>query len=308
MRRAGLVLVALLLVSAAALEALRARLESSDSLREGFEAAVLSQLGMQLVAGAFEVSFWPPRLRLAEPVLVIPAWGHLALGPVESEVDLASWLKGNLRLLALRARGPARIRLGGLALDAELSLELEQAERPLAWSLQAEGALTHGGSFSLGGGWSSLGGFEGVLELTEIESAPFAPFLKGDGGEPAALSGRYSGSLELARDSGWARLRLASPEAHLDISGLRLQGPIALVAQLPAAERSTQAGGRFQIDATRARIDYVGGPAQGAARGGSLAGRILRSPQGGFRLEEVGLTLRRFRGQLEERMQRADGS
>ena len=305
MRRAGLVLVALLAVSAVAVEITRARLEGSDSVRASLEGAVSSQLGVALEAGDLEVSFWPAQVRLAEPALTLPGRGRLTLGEAEIAVDLASLLGGNARLLALRIGGPARLRYRRLELGGDLRVELEPAEPPHAWSLEADGTVASGGSFSLRGGLSSGGGFEGTLELTETESEPFASFLKGAGGERPKLAGRYSGSLELSLDSGVATLRLASPQAILDVPPVRLEGPIALVAQFPMAEASDELGGRFRIDATRARVDYLGGPAQGSGRGGSLGGRILRDPGGGFRLEEVGLTVRRFRGQLEERTERA---
>ncbi len=265
-----------------------------------------SQLGVQLEAGDLEVSFWPARVRLAEPALALPARGRLTLGEAEIAVDLASLLGGNARLLALRTFGPARIRYRRLELAGELRVLLEPAEAPLEWSLQADAAVASGGSFSLRGGLSSGGGFEGALELTEIESAPFASFLTSAEGERPKLAGRYSGNLELPQEGGGvATLRLASPDALLDVPPVRLEGPIALVAELPVAEASDESGGRFRIDATRARLDYAGGPAKASGQGASLGGRILREPGGGFRLEEVGLTVHRFQGQLEGRTGKA---
>ncbi len=306
MRRAGLVLVALLGISIVAVEIVRARLEGSNALRASLEGAVSSQLGVAVEVGDLEVSFWPAQVRLAEPALILPARGRLTLGSAAIAVDLASLLRGDARPLALQTAGPARIRYRRLELDGELQVVLEPAEPPLAWSLQADGADASGGSFSLRGGLSSGGGFDGTLELTEIESEPFASFLTSAGSERPKLAGRYSGTLHLSRDGGGATLKLASPEALLEVPPIRLEGPIALVAQLPPAEASDELGGRFRIDATRARLDYAGGLAIGSGRGGSLGGRILREPGGGFRLEEVGLTVRRFEGELERGTERAN--
>jgi hypothetical protein len=298
----------LLGVSTVAVEVVRARLEGSDTLRASLEGAVSSQLGVAVEAGDLEVSFWPAQVRLAEPALILPARGRLTLGEASITVELASLLKGNARLLALQIAGPARISTRRLELAGELRVVLEPAEPPLAWSLQAQGADASGGSFSVRGGLSSGGGFEGTVELTEIESEPFASFLTSAAGERPKLAGRYSGTLELSREGGGvATLTLASPEAFLDVPPVRLEGPIVLVAELPLAEASDEVGGRLRIDATRARVDYAGGPATGSGRGGSLGGRILREPGGGFRLEEVGLTIRRFQGEFERRTERADG-
>lgn len=307
-RRTGLALAAALGISVLAALWMRASLEESEALRESLEAAISSQLAVHLEAGELAVSFWPARLRLAKPVLVIPGRGRLTLGEAQIAVDRASLLQGNVQMLALHLAGPALLEIDPLELAAELRLALEPGEASLAWRLEGDGTLASGGRFSLRGGFDSTGGFQGSLELTEAESGPFASLLTAAGGRPTKLAGRYSGSLELAgRDAGAVTLRLTSPDATLQLPPVRLQGPIALVAQLPVPQALDGSGGRFRIDATRARVDYDGGPALASGQGGSVEGRILSAAGGGFRLEEVGLKVRRFRGRIDERSEGPDG-
>ena len=299
--RAGIAGVALLVAVAVCVEVARERLEGSDALRRGLELEISSQLGVQLEVRDLSVSFWPASIRLSAPVLALPTRGRLTLGEVEIAVDPVSLLEGRARLRALWLRGPATLRTGELELEGELWLELGPAEAPRVWSLAAKGSVTSGGRFSLRGGLTTAGDFEGEVELTDLESQPFGPLLQSAAGEPTALAGRYSGTLAVFRETGSARLRLASLEASLDVPPLHLHGPVELDALFPVAEASGEAGGEFRVDASHARVVYEGGPARGSAGGGSLVGRVLRDPGGGFRLEDVGLRVRRFRGQLDER-------
>ncbi len=299
--RAGIAGVALLVVAAVCVEVVRDRLEGSDALRGGLELEISSQLGVQLEVRELGVSFWPAAVRLSAPVLVLPTRGRVTLGEVEIAVDPVSLLQGHARLRALRLRGPANLRNAELELEGELWLELEPAEPPWVWRLAAKGSVLSGGHFSLRGGLTTAGNFEGEVELTDFESRPFGPLVQSAAGEPTAFAGRYSGMLAVSRETGSASLRLASPEARLEVPPIRLQGPVELDAWFPVVEASDEVGGEFRIDASQAHIVYAGGPARGSAGGGSLVGRISRDPGGGFRLEDVGLKVRGFRGQLDER-------
>ena len=196
---------------------------------------------------------------------------------------------------------PGRGPRAGLELEGDLGLELERADTPRAWLLAARGRLGPDGRFSLRGDLTTAGEFDGEIELTDVESEAFGRLLQSPEGEPTTLDGRYSGRLVVSRASGSASLRLASPAARLDVPPLRLEGPVELDAQFPIGEASDEGGGEFRIDASQARIVYAGGPARGSAGGGSLAGRISRDPDGGFRLEDVGLRVRGFQGHFDER-------
>lgn len=303
--RAGIAGVTLLVVAVVCIEVVGDRLAESDALRGGLERELSSELGVQLEVRDLAVSLWPASIRLSAPVLALPARGRLTLGEVEITVDLAALLEGRARLRALRVQGPASLRAGELALAGELGIQLEPAESPLAWRLAAQGGVTSGGRFSLRGGLAAPGDFEGELDLADFESRPFGSLLRSAAGAPTELAGRYRGTLAVSRETGRASLRLSSPEALLDLPPLRLQGPLELDALFPIAEASEEAGGEFRIDASQARIAYAGGPARGSAGGGSVVGRISRDPDGGFRLEDVGLKVRGFRGQLDERIDTA---
>jgi hypothetical protein len=65
--------------------------------------------------------------------------------------------------------------------------------------------------------------------------------------------------------------------------------------------------GRFALDASGARVEYAGNLAKASGQSASLTGRIVRSPDGGLRLEEVGLKVQRFRGEVSSGAGAEDG-
>ena len=85
--------------------------------------------------------------------------------------------------------------------------------------------------------------------------------------------------------------------AEIRVGQASLDGPVALVAQLPVSPSSGDHGARFAIDASRARVENAGDIVQRAGRGASLVGRIVRDAHGRFRLEEVGLKVTSFEGE-----------
>lgn len=287
-------------VAAVGLEAMRSGLERSEALRENIEAAAEAQLGTALRAGAIEVDFFPATLVLRGAVLELSGRTRVTLDETRVGVDLESLLRGNARMRGLAVSGPARFehpQLGSAALEGDLDLAIVPGAPPLDWALELEGRLASGGTFAAHGGFGAGGAFDGSIEISEVEGAPFAPFLTSDQGEPARLSGRFGGAFELARDGSLATLRLASARAEIALAPVVVRGPIALVAWLPGTS-SSDGEGRFAIDASGARVEYAGGLAKASGQSASLTGRIVRAPNGGLQLEEVGLKVQKFQGEV----------
>lgn len=301
MRRAlwaAVAVVALVAVALGGLVLLRGRLERSEGLRQSLEAAAASQLGVRLDAGPVRVGPWTARLRLARPELSWPDGRRLALSDVQLDVDARALLDGVARVRSVAAEGPARLELPRLALAGSLQLQLQPDPGSGAWRLEGRAVLDSGGVLEASGTLASAGAFEGELRLEGVDGAPFASLLARDPAAPASVRGRFDGRLEPGPAPAAATLRLRSEDAEIRIPPVRVAGPVALVARLPA--RGTGAGAaarqRFAIDATRARVEYAGAMARGTGDGASVEGWLARDADGGVRAEDVALRVQGFRG------------
>ncbi len=302
--RVGLVLVALVLLVASAALLLRVRLEASPALRDALVGAARAQLGVRFEPGEIRVCFRPGGLRLPRPVLELEDGARLALGETRIDVELASLLADRPKIRGVRVTGDARLEgppapardpasVFGLAGDLELALS-EVAGSP-GWSLQGALRPETGGTIDLLGQVDAQG-FVGEVTIEGVESAAFAPLLESGRSGTASLSGTYDG--RFVRSAGEPSvLRLASSGARIRIPPLSLEGPIALVAWLPA-NGDGQEPGRFQIDASRARVEYADAGTQASGSGVSIGGRIVPGAGGRLRLDEVALRVERFRGEL----------
>lgn len=300
--RVLLLVLALSLSGVAGVEVLRARLEQSGALRASLEGVARVQLGIVLRPGSIRVGFLPAGIRLRDASLELPGNARLVLGDVHIALDLGALLEGEARLQGLSISGPARLVVRQLALDGDLDVDLRPGKGPHAWSLRADARLATGGTFAVLGGLADGGWFEGTVDLDGVAVEPFAVFLTSDRGEHPRLRGRYDGTFELPPVGGTlATLRLTSEAAEIRVGQAALVGPVALVAQLPVSLSSSDHGARFEIDATRARVEYAGGLVRGSGEGASLGGRIVRDLDGHLRLEEVGLKVTRFEGEARRR-------
>jgi len=290
-------------VAAAGVELLRWRLEGDPSLREGLEGAAASQLGASLTPGELRVELWPPGLRLAEPVLALAGGVRLELPETRIEADLGRLLRGVADVRGLAVEGPFRLAYRGGRLEGRVSLVLRPGAPSAAWQVDGEVEPDSGGRLAIDGELRDGGRFAGVVDVEHVESAPFSAFLSAEeerAGEPEVrVSGRFSGRLDRSDPSGRASLRLTSDAALLSLPPVRLDGPVVLVAELPAEGVSEVAPGRLAVDATRARVDYAGSLAKASGRGASLTGGIVREPGGRLRLDDVRLQVSRFAGEIE---------
>jgi hypothetical protein len=286
-----------LLVGLASAAALRSRL-SSSALRESLEATASAQLGIELESGELGLRLWPPVLELRAPVVELAGGVRLELAPARIEVALAPLLDGVAEVRRLSLAGPARLvhRRGELA--GQLVLELAPGAAPGVWLLRAEAELRTGGRIAARGELGGGGRFAGSVEIEDVEATPFAAFLYGERGEAASASGRYRGRFEWSEPGlGPTTLRLASDETVLELAPVRLEGAVALQAELPASQVSDPGGGRFELDATRARVDYAGSFAKASGRGASLRGGIVRESDR-IRLSDLRLKVLRFEGEV----------
>jgi hypothetical protein len=306
----GLLVGAVMLsVGALSLELVRDRLEQSEALRQSLEGAVEAQLGAPLRAGPIEVLFWPAQLRLPAPVLELPAGARLALGETRVVLDVGSLLRASARLEGVSVSGPARLTLAPLELAGELRVELRPGAESRGWSVDADGSLASGGRFRVRGVVDASRGFEGQVDLEDLNGEAFASLLASGPGEHARLVGVFRGRLELPASGEPPTLRLTSPQADILIPPVRLVGPVALVVELPAMDSlststppapgsgAVLAPGRFAIDASDARVEYAGGLTEASGRGASVVGRVVRGSDGRLRVEEVALKIERFRGE-----------
>ncbi len=309
MKRLGFAASALLvtaLAGVAAVQLLRTRLETSESLRGSLVAAVESQLGVRLDPGPLAVDFWPAGVTLSSPGVGLPGGGRIELPATRLDLDRGGLLDGRAQLRSLRfvepgagspAR-PARLERGGVALVGVLRGGLQPDPDGAGWRVDSTLALETGGSVALRG-VASAAGFRGSLEVDAVDGAPFEALLVSDRGEPARLRGRYSGRLELPAESpdapALATLRLHSDAAEIRLPRLRLEGPVTLVAELPF-ETGEPRG--FAIDASRAQVEYAGARARARGDGASVEGRIARDDEGRWQLSEVALKIQGFRGEL----------
>ena len=303
---------ALLLLSFAALELLRSRLESSQELRESLTGAVEAQLGAELVPGALSLHFLPASLVLDEAVLLFASGAQLELPVTRVLLDRGALLRAQARLEAIELSGPARLRMDPLELAGSLRAKLvsgteeeSEAEAGEGWHLDARLRLESGGTLSAAGPIDPVRGLIGDIRIEALEASPFAVLLGSDGEAAPELQGNFDGTLTLASESGPATLRLASAAALLNLSPLSLQGPVALVAELPAAGAGPSEH-RFAVDASGARVEYVdgfakGGFAKASGRDASVEGQISRRPDGRLRVEGVRLKIQNFeaRGRIQ---------
>jgi hypothetical protein len=297
--RVLLLVVALGVLGVAGVEVVRSRLEQGGALRTSLEAAVRGQLGVGLRPGSIEVSFVPAQIRLRDAALDLPGNVKLVLGDVRCALALGALLEGDARIQWLSISGPASLVHRQLRLDGELEVELRPGAAPHSWSLRAHAKLAEGGNVEASGGLLEGGAFEGTIDLEGVEVEPFAVYLASDRGRQPQLRGRYAGTFELPPAGGTlSTLRLASEAAEIHVAGASLVGPVALVAEIPVSLVSGDPDARFAIDATRARVEYAGVLVRGSARGASLGGRIVRDIDGRLRLEEVGLKVMRFEGEV----------
>ena len=299
MRRAFALVLGLALVVVAALGAaqvVRARLETSPQLRKGVARVASAQLGVELEVGALGVDLWPVGLRLVDAEVALPGGAQLELAATALQVEPGLLLlQGVPRVRAVSIDGPARLVAGALTLPGEIALELRPGESG-EWSGEGRATLETGGTLIGSGRLDASGALRGELRLEGVEAAPFAVLIQDEDEAPAELAGLFDGELEPPRDGRPASLQLTSPAARIDVDPVRLDGPVALFVQLPRPASEPPA--RFAIDASKARVEYAGGPARATGDGASVQGRIVRRPEGGLRVEEIALKVNRFRGEM----------
>ena len=307
--RGSIGLVLAIAVLALAVELLRARLAGSEALRESLVGAAAAQLDVRLEPGPIDVQLRPPALLLASPVLELADGARVDLPATTVELAPGSLLAGVARVTGVSMAGAARLRRERLELAGVVDGRLLPAADAPGWSLEADVVLERGGRLALRGGVGASGGFVGEVALDEVEAAPFAVLLASDETGPPALRGSFDGRLLFAGADLPATLRIASAHADLALPPVSVSGPVALVAELPAATAPAGPAGRrgFAIDASQARVEYLGEAAGGftkaSGRGASVEGSIVRESDGRLRLEDVSLRIQDF--QAERRPDRA---
>jgi hypothetical protein len=292
------------------LEVFRSRLEQSDALRQSLVAAVEAQLGVGFEPGPIEVRFRPTGLRLAAPVLQLAGGVRLALP--ETDVSLASGelLEGRARLEAVSMSGPAGLQLESLELRGALTAQLRADPAASGWLLEADARLDSGGLLSTRGRVESNSRFQGEISIDELNVAPFAALLASDQQETPRLDGAFSGKLELGEEGKPATLRLASPQAELQLPPIVLQGPVAFVAELPGPGDASSR--RFAVDASRALVDYSGsglggGFTRASGQGASVEGNVVRKVDGRLGIEAVALKIQNFQAERRREHGREPG-
>jgi hypothetical protein len=99
---------------------------------------------------------------------------------------------------------------------------------------------------------------------------------------------------------------LRSGDARITVGELSVEGPLTLTATLAPPAGDGTGGfetGDFEIVASGARLrgDGGAGPARlrsASARSSVVTGRLQRTPGGGFAVEELRISLKRFEAEL----------
>jgi len=275
------------------------RLSDDETLRRELVNRVREDLGVELELGDLDVRPLTSSVALSDATLRLPAGRALHVSSATFAVALLPLLaEKRADVESLAVDGPITLRSSDATLAAVATGRVVPAADG-SWHLELAGSLETGGTFELVG---QRNGAETqlVASFAGVDPAPWLALEPSLDGRADELAGRFDGRFELtSRADATPALEasLRSENAKLRAGDVRVDGPVEISATLDWSGAFPV--GPFEIDATRADVDYSMERFRASAGRGVRLRGVLFEEHGSIGVGEVHLSASAFRGQIE---------